>query len=99
MKERAFNFLKELINSKHIGDIIERKDLVNKLIQYYRPNLKDKSNSSIRTVSNPTLNIMIKIGVLERIGLGKYKILKPVPINLSFKEIRVYGTYSERKAN
>lgn len=88
MKEITFNFLKKLINSKQIGDIILRSDLTKMLIAYYKPSPKDKMNSSIRSITNPILCAFVKKGILERIGRGKYKILEYFPALLEYKDVK-----------
>lgn len=96
MRKKAFEFLKQLINSRHIGDIIIRAELVNMLLHYYKPGPKDSCNSTIRSTASPTVLWLVKRGTLERIGRGKYKILKHIPESLTYKDISY--EYRKRKA-
>lgn len=88
MREQTFEFLKQLINSKRVGDTFLRSDLTNMLIRYYHPGPKDSKNATIRSTTNPVIHVFIKRGTVERIGRGKYKILKHFPVFLEYKDIK-----------
>lgn len=87
MKEKIFEILKTAVSEKNDGDIIQRAEIVSKLIQYYRPGPKDSRNAGIRSGVNPIIKIFVNNGFLERADRGKYKILKRSEfIKLSYKE-------------
>lgn len=88
MKEQTFNFLKQLINSKEIGNIFLRNELVTMMIKYYHPGPKDSKNSTIRSSSNPALCVLIKKGFIERVDRGKYKVLKHIPCDFTYKDVK-----------
>lgn len=88
MKEQVFNFLKKIISSRNVGDIITREELINMLIQLYKPSLKSPINATIRSCTNPVINDFIAAGFLERVGRGKYVLKCNTPILLNYKKFK-----------
>lgn len=88
MGEQTFEFLKQVINERSIGDIVTRAEIIAMLIQMYKPSPKDQANASLRSGTSQVFNELIIRGTLERIGRGKYKILKYIPYLLNYKDFR-----------
>lgn len=88
MGEQTFEFLKQVINERNIGDIVTRAEIIAMLILKYRPSPKDTINATLRSGTNPIFNELIIRGILERVGRGKYKILNYIPYLLNYKDFR-----------
>lgn len=97
MGEQAFEFLKQIINKRNIGDIVTRAEIITMLISRYKPGPKDPANATLRSGTNPVFKEFIIRGTLERVGRGEYKILKHVPCMLNYKDFRKGPLNENRK--
>ena len=70
--------IKEFINSKNIGEIITRKELMNKF-----NNPPQYTIDSYRILLTSSM-----IGVLESVGNGKYKLLRKIPENTTTTDLQ-----------
>lgn len=101
MRREAFRFLVQLINSKGLGTMITRVELVKHMLSVYKPGPTSPSQSSCRSISDRMLTYFVKIGALRRVGRGKCEVLKHVPSSLKYDSRGVEGSYDkeERKDN
>lgn len=103
MKEKTFEFLVQIINSKQIGEIFKRADVIKMLIAYYKPSIYSKSQSTIRSTPSIILKCLVDKKYIERTEIGTYRILKHISIDIKYKDLCI--TYiknnnaRERKSN
>jgi hypothetical protein len=75
--------LKEYINKTKIGDVITRKDLLNYLYYGSKP-----KSSNYGTGGDNYRRCLEKLGILEKCGRGRYKILYHIKENVSSEKIK-----------
>lgn len=78
MKREAFNFITEFILANKPGAEITRAQVVKHMLMVYNPGPKDKCQHSCRSVGDYVFTYYVNAGILERLGNGKFKILKDV---------------------
>ena len=74
-------FISEFINSKKIGEIITRKEMLEKFRQTYSRDCQTKTLDGYR-------NLLTRIGILEWYKLGKYIKLQDIPKKLTSTKAR-----------
>lgn len=97
-----FHTLRTLMLERGIDGIITRKEIVKEGNREYEPGFGPR-NGGIKSSTDRVIRYFREMGFIEKIGIGKYKVIKQIPDNyINLKEMRVdyppqYETDRDRK--